>query len=389
MNIPKNSFLVVFVLILMMLPAEAQLSDNLRISGYTQGMALRISAEMPEPIGDETWLEYRIQNRLNVAWYPDSNWGFHWQMRTRLFAGDLVKDIPGYANAIDTDEGLANLSWMPVDRNSWLLHYIPDRLYLEYDSGHWNIRVGRQRVNWGVAMITNPNDLFNIYSFYEFDYIERPGSDAVRIQRFLGFGSRFELVVSPDREIENSVAGLLYTFHSGGYDVQLIGAYYRNRLAAGTGFAGNLFEAGLKGETMFYFGERHKNGDSNFNAIITLSLDYMFSSGLFVVTEALYNKDGGRDEFQIFAEDLSPDNPSFSTWQFSTQGTYPIHPLVDGTLALIYYPDEDAVFIAPSMQWSVITDLDFLINAQFFLSGSNSAFNYAGNLVAASLRYSF
>ena len=363
--------------------SNAQSWDDWRVTGYIQGNPVRIAAELPEPIGDETWMEYRLQNRLNVRWDATSDLTFYWQMRTRLFAGDLVRDIPGYADGIDQDDGLVDFSWMIFEEDDWLLHYIPDRLYAEWDTADWNIRLGRQRVNWGVNMITNPNDIFNIYSFYDFDYPERPGSDAVRLQRHLGFGSRLELAVSPARDLERSVAAALYSFNTRGYDIQLISGYYRERFTAGAGWAGDFRGAGIKGETMFYADQ----DETNF--IASASVDYMFENRLFLVTELLYNAEGGREDFQLMAEELTPDNPSFSNYQFTAQATYPIHPLVDGTLATIYYPDEEAVFASPSVNWSVITDLDFQVLGQFFTGSDDSAFANAGNLITAQLKYSF
>ena len=380
-------------------PARGQSGDHLHVRGYVQGMPLRISADLPEPIGDGNWMEYRLQNRINVRWTPSTHVTFHWQMRTRMFAGDLVRDInrwaeeipdfPRYADAIDVDDGLVNMSWLIAEEDRWLLHYIPDRLYLEWNRGDWNVRLGRQRVNWGVNMITNPNDIFNIYSFYDFDYPERPGSDAIRIQRFLGFSSRMELAVSPDRDLENSVAAMLYSFNARGYDIQLIGGYYRERLATGAGWAGNLRDAGLKGEVMFYADIDETDGSRATNFIVSASIDYMFPNSLFLVTEALYNKEGGMDEFSLLAEPLTPDNPSFSRFQFTAQGSYPIHPLLDASLAAIWYPDEQAVYLSPSATWSVITDLDLRVLAQVFISSGDSAFANAGNVVLASLKYNF
>ncbi len=362
---------------------NAQNWDDWRVTGYVQGNPVRIAAELPEPIGDETWMEYRLQNRLNVRWNATSDLTFYWQMRTRMFAGDLVRDIPGYAEGIDHDGGLVDLSWLIFEQDDWLLHYIPDRLYAEWDTADWNIRLGRQRVNWGVNMITNPNDIFNIYSFYDFDYPERPGSDAIRLQRHLGFGSRLELAVSPARDLERSVAAALYSFNTRGYDIQLISGYYRERFTAGAGWAGDFRGAGIKGETMFYADE----DETNF--IASASVDYMFDNSLFMVAELLYNAEGGRDQFQLMAEELTPDNPSFSRYQATSQLSYPIHPLVDGTLAAIYYPDEEAVFVSPSLRWSVITDLDFQILGQFFAGSDDSAFANAGNLITGQLKYSF
>lgn len=125
------------------------------------------------------------------------------------------------------------------------------------------------------------------------------------------------------------------------------------------------------------------------NFIASASVDYMFENRLFLVTELLYNAEGGREDFQLMAEELTPDNPSFSNYQFTAQATYPIHPLVDGTLATIYYPDEEAVFASPSVNWSVITDLDFQVLGQFFTGSDDSAFANAGNLITAQLKYSF
>lgn len=378
---------------------RAQPGENLYVRGYLQGMPLRISADLPEPIGDGNWMEYRIQNRINVRWTPSNSVTFHWQMRTRLFAGDLVQDInrwaddipgfPRYAKAIDVDDGLVNMSQLLADQDRWLLHYIPDRLFLEWNRGDWNVRLGRQRINWGVNMITNPNDIFNMYSFYDFDYPERPGSDAIRIQRFMGFSSRMELAVSPGRNLEKSIAAILYSFHTKGYDIQLIGGYYRERLATGAGWAGNLRDAGFKGEVVFYADIAQTHDTRASNVIAALSVDYMLPNSLFLVAEALYNKEGGMDEFLLLAEPITPDNPSFSKFQFTAQGSYPIHPLLDGRLAAIWYPDEQAVYLSPSTTWAVTSDLDLQILGQVFAGSDASAFANAGNMITASLRYHF
>jgi hypothetical protein len=173
--------------------------DELRISGYLQGMPLWITADLPEPVSDDSFCEYRLQNRINLQWYITSDWTFNWEMRTRFFAGDLVRQIPFYADGIDMDDGFFNMSWMIINRDDWLLHYIPDRLYLDWSTSDWSVRLGRQRINWGINTITNPNDLFNIYSFYDFDYPERPGTDAIRVQRYTGAFSRWELAIRPGR----------------------------------------------------------------------------------------------------------------------------------------------------------------------------------------------
>ncbi|MEX0928599.1 MAG: hypothetical protein WD266_03060 [Balneolales bacterium] len=366
----------------------AQDRDNLQISGYVQGMPLWIQAELPGLDADAFW-EYRLQNRLNLQYYLSPDWTFTWEMRTRFFAGELVKEIPFYAEGIGTDDRFFDLSWMIADRTDWLLHYIPDRLYVDWYTGDWSVRVGRQRINWGINTLTNPNDLFNIYSFYDFDYPERPGTDAIRIQRYTGLQSRWELAVSPGREPDESVAALMYAFNTNGYDIQVLSGYYRHRLALGGGWAGSINQTGFKGEAML-FSDLDKNSYAReINFVMAVSADHMFDNSMFLVLEALFNQSGGQSEFQLIGERLSADNPSFSRYQATGQVTYPFSPLLNGSLACVYYPDEPAVFISPSVTYSVLQDLDLNVLAQLFTGSDDSAFGNAGNVVAGSLKWSF
>lgn len=385
------------VILLLLLPKTASSqfsSDDLHISGYLQGMPVWIDADLPPPFENDTFWEFRLQNRLNVRWDLSPELTFNWQMRTRFFAGDLVSelnDVPGlrYADLIDIDDGYADLSWVVAENDDWLLHYIPDRLNLDWQTDNWRVTAGRQRINWGINTVTNPNDLFNIYSFYEFDYPERPGTDAIRVQHFLDWASRVEVAFSPAREMRNSVAAALYGFNTGGYDVQLITGYFRHRLAAGGGWAGSIRQSGFKGEVMFFSDLEETTASRTTNIVAALSVDHMFDNSLFLIVEGLYNREGGRDDFTLIGEPLSPDNPSFSRFQFTGQGIYPFSPVWNGSLALIWYPDEQAVFISPSVTHSLTQNTDLNLIAQIFAGSDDSVFANAGNLIAGSVKWNF
>lgn len=381
-------FLILFVTLWASI-THAQSSDKLRISGYVQAMPLLIDADLPAPFEGDSFWEYRLQNRLNAEWYISSSLSFNWQMRTRFFAGDLVQNLPSYADAINTDDGLINLSWMVVEQDKWLLHYMPDRLNLDWQTDDWRVTLGRQRINWGINTVTNPNDLFNIYSFYDFDYPERPGSDAIRVQYFIDWASRIDVAFKPARDLKNSVAAVNVALNSGGYDVQLITGYYQNRWAVGGGWAGSIDQAGFKGEVMLFTDLEEMNGNRSTNFVAALSADYMFDNSLFLIAEVLYNQDGGRDSFLLFGEPLSVDNPSFSRFQFTTQGSFSFSPILNGSLAVIYYPDESSIFISPSLTWSVAQSLDLNILGQIFTGSDQSSFSNAGNVVAGSLKWHF
>ncbi len=372
---------------------DSRFTDNLHVVGYFQAMPLWMSdPPSATPDSHRNLTELRLQNRLNLRWDATPQIALHWQMRTRFFQGDVIRRYPAFKDAVAQDDGLLDLSWTVAEGGDWLLHHIPDRLYVEYDSGDWNLRVGRQRINWGVNLITNPNDLFNLHSPYDFDYPERPGTDAVRIQRHLDFGSRLELAVSPAKHSRDTVAAALYALHVKGNDLQIIGGYYQNRLAGGGGWAGSLGGAGIKAEAMFYADLERAPGSARRqnNLVLASSIDYMFANRLFMVAEALYNQEGGRQRFQATTTPPRPDNPSYSRFQVGTSLAYPVNPLLDASLAGFYYPDQNTLYLSPSLLWSLTQNLDLNLAGQFFLvAQSDSAFADASNLVLISLKYSF
>jgi len=370
--------------------ASARQSDNLQVTGYLQAMPLWMELDMPPQLGIEqrTFWEYRLQNRLNLRWDAAPSVTFNWQMRTRLFAGDLVEQLPFYADAIDRDEGWANLSWMPVRHDRLLIHYIPDRLYSEWRNDNWTVRLGRQRINWGINTVTNPNDLFNIYSFYDFDYPERPGSDAIRIQHYTGTFSRWELALRPGRQKDQTAAALLYGFNRRGYDIQLIGGYYRRQLALGGGWAGSIDQTGFKGEVML-FEPLTELPDRDTGLVIGLSIDHMFSNSIFLILEGVYNRAGGQLDLFLHADAFSADNPSLSRFQWTGQASYPFSPILNGSVATIWYPDEQALFLSPSITWSMHQDIDLNLITQIFTGSGDSPLANAGQTIATSLKWNF
>lgn len=365
---------------------RGQGAEAFQVSGYLEVLPLYFQAELPSPFGEVNYLEYRLQNRLNARWDASAEWSLHASLRTRFFAGDLVRDIPGYAASIDRDNGLVNLSWMVVERDLWLLHTIPDRIYGEWNRGDWSVRAGRQRINWGVNMVTNPNDLFNSYSFYDFAYPERPGTDALRVQRYLDFASRVELAVAPGRNGRESVAALLYAFNRRGYDIQVLGGYFRDRAALGGGWAGSVGQSGFKGEVTWFF-DLVSGGASHL--VAALSMDHMFDNSLFLVVEGLYNGRGGREEFSVFGQSLSPENPSFSRFQFTGHVSYPFSPIWNGSLAAGAYPDEEALFLSLQVTRSITRNIDAMVVAQWFTGRSGSPFENAGMVLGGSLKWNF
>jgi hypothetical protein len=201
-----------------------------------------------------------LHNRLNFRWNIARDWHFAVEGRNRLFYNEMFKEFPMYKDILEQDPGLPDMSWVWLSKGSWIGHTNVDRFYLDWRKNNWQVRVGRQRINWGVNLVSNPNDLFNTYSFFDFDYPERPGADAVRVQHFFGDMSRVQVAVSPARNSRNMVAAAMLNLNHWNYDFQALAGYYRNRLALGGGWAGHIGGAGFKGEATWFYDLRRNPG---------------------------------------------------------------------------------------------------------------------------------
>ena len=160
----------------------------------------------------------------------------------------MVRSGQSYSEMIGSDHGLVDLSWNILNKQSFFLNTTIDRLWVDFNYGKFQARVGRQRINWGQTLVWNPNDIFNAYSFFDFDYVERPGSDAIRLQYYPDSSSAFELAVKADYE-NNITAAALYRFNKWGYDIQFLAGYFNSEdIVAGAGWSGALGSVSFRGE---------------------------------------------------------------------------------------------------------------------------------------------
>jgi hypothetical protein len=373
--------------VLSVLAAASLSAQAPTVKGYLKYLpSLRATNDLGEFFGDQL-----LHNRLNARWDPQGRFSFQGSLRTRLIQGYTVANVPGYADFVGEDFGAVDASWVVFQENSVLLHTTTDRLFMDYDHGKWKVRLGRQRINWGINMVSNPNDLFNTYSFFDFDYEERPGTDAVRVQYFGSALSRSELAISPGRSLHESVAAMLHTFNRRGYDIQLIAGYFRNRMALGTGWAGNIRQSGFKGELTWFRDVEPVEGIRPANVVIAVSADHRFGGGTYAVLEYLYNdqRAGVPTDLQFFTQPLRADNLSFTDHQVFGNVTHPLSPVSTVGLATIVYPSERGFFLSPNWQYSMRQDLDLLLISQLFVGDRDGLLGQAGYLVAGALKWSF
>ena len=227
-----------------------------------------------------------IHNRLNFRYQPNDHFIYTLDIRNRIYYGDAVKQYPGFAALETGPGGTVNLSQNWVNKNSMLFNSAIDRANAEYINGKWDITLGRQRINWGISTVWTPNDIFNTFNYFDFDYEERPGSDAARISYAFNSSSSIELAVSPGRTANQNIGAVMYRFNKWDYDFQLFSGIYQQNFTAGAGWAGNIKDAGFKGEVSYFA----SNKQDSAAIAASLSVDYAFKNGIYCL--GLYNSLG-------------------------------------------------------------------------------------------------
>lgn len=383
-------FIIITTLTIISITIKAQsVFSNMELNGYVKYMNTTMFNNV-----DSVWLvDNLIHNRLNYKWYISNKMTFTLDMRNRLIYGDLVKFIPGYANSIEEDNGYLNfLTNNITNGNSYVLNTAFDRANLEFNLNKWLITLGRQRINWGQSFAWNPNDIFNSYSFFDFDYEERPGSDALRIQYYPNYTSVAEAAIKIDKDNNITAAGL-YRFNKWSYDIQVLGGIIDSSdYVVGAGWSGSLWDFGFNGE-LSYFHPQDNFSDSTGIVIISTGLSYMFSNSLNISFEGNYN--GYFDKLNLnsfndlYFMPLSVKTTSYSKFSWFGQISYPIHPLLNGSLSAMYFPSlGNGYFIMPSLAFSVSDNFECALYGQRF-EGKFGRENDKMTMLFLRFRYSF
>ncbi len=368
--------------------AAAQATQPPTLRGYIKKMP---AVQLDRDFGNPGFMNL-LNNRLNFRWNATPSVHLVLEGRNRLLYNEIFNEFPAFKDILKQDPGLMDLSWVWLADGAWIGHSMVDRMYVDWRKENLQVRIGRQRINWGLTMVSNPNDLFNTYSFFDFDYPERPGADAVRLQYHTGFASRIELAYSPSRNTRESTAAMLWATNQRGYDLQFIAGYFRHRAALGLGWAGNIGGAGFKGEGTWFYDLEESTGIRRVNLVAALGLDYMFGNGLFVVLEQLYNGGYNRQNGQdvlLLTQPMRPDNIMFSEWASTLSLQQAFSSVLSGGLAVMALPDISAAFLMPSLNYSLATNFDMEFVGQIFFGGKGSIFEQAGSSWFLAVQYSF
>ncbi len=340
--------------------------EPLRFWGYLSEMPYVTTSNAT----DGVLFDNLIHNRLNLSYEINQHFNAKISFRNRLFSGESVNNNPNFKYIVSNDQGVVDLSFNWSGRTKSIMNTSVDRFWFEYVTGKFQVKLGRQRVNWSQTMVWNPNDIFNSYSYFDFDYEERPGMDGLRLQYFTGLASNVEAVVKIDRNNDVSSAAL-YRLNFKGYDLQfIVGEVNQEDYILGGGWSGDIKGAGFYGEVSYLKPIQSSQKDA---FIFSSGGNYTLKNGLLMSAEYLYssNLNNFRGDFNsIIYYQSSVKNLSFADHSYVVSGSFPITPLLNVSMAYMGfgYPVFKNFYLGPTVDYSLTDNLYLSVILQYFSS---------------------
>ncbi|WP_319503088.1 hypothetical protein [uncultured Draconibacterium sp.] len=388
----KTLFILSFTLLSVVIYAQSKLA----FYGYIKDLGMYYHPGEPIPVSADKSLDYlflnEIHNRLNFRWYASEKLTIALEARNRIYMGQMIREFPNYEDFVDTDNGYLDMGTVLISADNWFLHTMLDRAWIDYNSGKLQVRLGRQRINWGTNLVWNPNDVFNTFSYFDFDYEERPGTDGVRLQYYTGVTSSAELVYKIGHNNDETAIAGMYRFSKFNYDIQFLGGWVGKDYVLGGGWAGDIKGAGFRGEAT-WFRPRDDEDPENFETFVaSVSADYTFPNSLYLHFGTLFNSYGTTGDAggrSFFAPDISAKMLSLGKYQLFGQISYPLTPLFSANMSTMLNPCDGSSFLGPSLTYSLGNNWELMINGQLFLGRKGTEYGDYGQAVYARIKWAF
>lgn len=338
-------------------------SPDIRFSGYLSNLLVRESfvGGFGQLTGRSSslWLNLsrlRLRPRLEVSaalWF---------QLEYELDA--LYLNHPALFLPVPqkTRRQLVRAIWSPVRENRFQLTHFVDRAFLRVEGLSYRLTVGRQRIAWGSGRIWNPTDLFNPLNPAAFDRIERDGADLISLKWYHGPFSDLEVVFQPQKHFDKASAALRYHTHFGQYDVALMSGLFERRWVLGGDFAGNLGQAGVRGEWLL---ATASGGAAHPFLKWILGIDHQLNPKLYGLLELHYNGEGRRSpaEYQLDRL-LRGEILNLNRWYLFARLAYQLHPLLAVNFNWNANLVDGSGFLNSGLQLSATANLDLTLAVQ-------------------------
>lgn len=267
-------------------------------------------------------------------------------------------------------------------------YYGRHRLYrgsLTLSSGETDVRIGRQRIAWGTGRFWSPLDILNPFSPIQLEREERLGVDAVLVERKLGALSRLGAVYAPQHASRDSSAALLWHDNAARIDYSLVAGRFARERVVGADVATQIGDAGVRAELTH---ARRETGNDYRRAL--LGLDYAFANTLTLSGELYYDGAGAANRGSYdFASLFAGRIQNVGRRYLGAYAGYELTPLVKWNNYLVVNLSDRSRYFSPSFTYSVKTNLDLTLGAQWFRGSAGSEYGRFNGAYYAQVQWYF
>jgi hypothetical protein len=221
----------------------------------------------------------------------------------------------------------------------------------------------------------NVNDVFNAYNFSDFDYEERPGTDAIVLTKYIKDLNQLDVAISPSRDFENYSVAARYRWNKNMYDFQVLSGKVQDDFFLGGGWDGSIKNIGWKGElsTFYPINEGKTFNDDLLTITGAFSVDYSWQNGWMVLggyyfNSTFLNLDNYGTNLTLINSSAKALLPLPHAMFLQTGKS--LGALWRADLILLGLPTGDAVFLMPTLSYSVSESVDLSIVDQIILGSS-------------------
>jgi hypothetical protein len=335
----------------------AQAQPDWRLSGYYKNLLVRSRTAQGEPF---TLDLNRLRLEMKAALPPAV--ALDLQYDNELLLGNYLrtsqfqqqKDVPA------RQFWRAEANYM--ERSDAYGRHRLYRATANVAAGAFDVRIGRQRIPWGTGRFWSPLDLLNPVNPIALEREDRPGVDAVLVERKLGPVSRWSAVYAPQRVAALSSRALQWHGNARGIDYSIVGGRLLGEEVAGLDVAGQLGQTGVRAELTI----NRKPGLPTYTRLMA-GIDHAFANTLTLSAEAYYNGAGASAPSGYdFPALLSGEKQALARRYAGVSASYEVTPLLkwDGTVVLNLA--DRSRYVASRLSLSLGPDLDLTIGLQQF-----------------------
>ena len=362
--------------------AQETSQSGLKFSGYYKSLLEESETIVP---GGQRYLLDLNRLRLQLQGKLSEHVAVDLQYDNELLFGSYL-----HTAQFASQSSLAPDQYLDLDGNYLRggSYYGQHRLYrgnVTLSSGDTDVRIGRQRIAWGTGRFWSPLDLLNPLNPTAIEREERVGVDAVLAEHKLGPISRISAVYAPGHGGADSSAAFNWHANTHGVDYSIVGGRFGNEQVAGFDLAGQIGTAGIRGE---FTQVRAKTGSTYQRAV--LALDYAFANTLTLSAELYYNGAGTTNAAAYdFTSLLTGKIRSVAKHYAGGYMSYEITPLLKWEGYVVVNLDDHSRFVSPLLTYSIKTNLDWQIGAQFFMGSSGSEFGHFHHIFYTQIQWFF